>query len=320
MNKLKLVVIGAGGHSTISHGSSLCELKKRCGEAIDLCAICDLDINKAKSYAEQFDFDRFYGSIDEMLDKETPDAIVAVTPVGCTAQIVSELLPRGIPLLVEKPAGRNSNEIAGLLELARTHKTPHMVSFNRRFIPAVTKANEWIKGNIKERPPKFMLARMVRNCRTEPVFVTETGVHLIDTVLHFMGKPLSVTSGRSGFVWNSQIRFSDGVIAQTIIAPQAGVTEETYEIVGQDYCVRIDISKCHVHIFDHGKEVLSWSAESSAENYDYRGGGFDETGYFIDHVCKKRQIGSPDLSDAYLAMLVAEAIHAENETKLDSKF
>ncbi len=316
MSKLKLVVIGAGGHSSLSHGPSLCEWKKRYGDAIELSAVCDLDIDKAKSYAGRFGFERYYGGIDEMLAKETPDGIVAVTPVNGTVKIISDLLPLGIPLVIEKPAGRNSEEAGKLLELVRASGTPHMVSFNRRFTPAILKAKDWLKANAANRPPRFLLARMLRNCRTEPTFVKETGIHLVDSVLQFMSRPLKVSSSRCDFVWNGKVTFDDGAMAQLVMAPQTGVTEESYEIMGQDYCIQIDTMRCGIRIFDRGEEVLSWIAESGPEEYEYRGGGFFETEYFINNVCKK-QLGTPNVYDAYLAMLVAEAIHAETETSFD---
>jgi predicted dehydrogenase len=82
-------------------------------------------------FAAAFEFARTYTDIDRMFEVESLDAVVAVTPVPKTRELVGDLLAREIPLLFEKPPGRDSRETRELREIAAIHDTPHMISFNR---------------------------------------------------------------------------------------------------------------------------------------------------------------------------------------------
>ena len=122
-----------------------------------------------------------------MLEAEKPGAVVAVSPMELTLPIASQVLRAGIPVLVEKPPGLSVREATQLVEVARDTQTPHMVSFNRRFSPAILKAKEWLAARSPSRPVRLVSARMFRHKRREENFVAHTGIHLTDTVLSFTG-------------------------------------------------------------------------------------------------------------------------------------
>lgn len=294
----RIGVIGGGRHSSSNHGPALKTYKTAHPEKIHLAAVCDKDAERARIYAQNFGFARTYHDYTVMLEKEKLDGIVAVTPIVLTRTVVADLLTKGIPLLFEKTPGKSSVDTKELLRIARENNTLHMISFNRRFNPAVVKAREWLREEGMRRAPKLMIARMLRHARKEENFIVGTGIHAIDTVLSFLGPPETIT--------RSIIRFANGSIAHIIIAPEVGVTEETYEIVGQDYCVQIDTIKCSIRIFDQGQKSLTWEApEDSAPCFT--GGTLGETEVFIQCITEGKGY-SPDLEEGLLSMLTAEAI------------
>lgn len=319
---LRLAVIGAGSHSTSNHGAALRACKAAHPDEIELTAVCDLDQKKALVYAEKFGFLRTYDNYDQMLAEERLDGLIAITPLPLTAKIAGDLLSRGLPLVIEKPPGENSEETRRLLQIAEAHGTPHMISFNRRFSPVIAKAREWLAGPGKGRPPKLMIARMLRHARREEGFVVGTGIHVIDAVLSFMDRPEQVftrkvpTDVDGRFLYDASVRFRDGAVASFAISPDVGVDEETFEIQGQDYCIQIDRIACRIRVLDGGREALSWQAPGGAE-LAFTCGVLGETESFIRYIRQGRGYW-PDLRDGLVSMIVSEAVEAGGEVRIDA--
>ena len=320
---VKTCVIGAGNHSQLHHGASLKYWAERTPEELELSAICDLDRKKAEEFAGVFGFHNVYTDFHRMIRNEKPDALWAITPVTRTFGIVSELLPYGIPLLIEKPPGRTPEETAELLDLSRRHTTPAMISFNRRFNPAVIKARRWLAdllGTNSDTPspiPELIVARMLRVRRREPEFIRGTAIHLVDTVLSLAGKPDSITSARwttsdGGQACAGVLRFQDGSRALLAIHPDTGVEEETYELIGPGYSICVDTLTCRVVIMQEEREVLAWQAEKDSPPFMING-ALEETDAFLRAV-RKGEGFSPDLEEALTTMRVTEALHQGGAT------
>ncbi len=317
---IKIGVIGAGRHSASSHGPALKFVSAKNPGEIELSAVCDLDIEKAEYYTRRFEFGRAYNNFYAMLEKEELSGIVAVTPTHLTRTIAGELLEKGIPLLIEKPAGKCVAEAQELLNIADRTRTPHMISFNRRFNPAILHAKKWIRERGDEYRPSFFSARMLRTGRNEENFVMFTGIHAVDTVMSFSGVPVSVTSQRmksrnnDACLYNAQVKFKRDEAANIFIAPEAGRVEETYEIYGSEYFIRIDVRKCSIEIYEKSECVFCWEAiEKSAP--EFTGGSVNETEYFIE--CIKRGSGcSPNMLDGLLSMKISTAIQNSHTISL----
>jgi len=302
-------VIGAGGHSTGNHGPALARCAEESRDVV-LRAVCDLDADAAESYAESFGFEATYRDYDRMLDEEPLDAAVAVTPIEATRTVAGDLLERGVPVLVEKPPGRDSEETRELREIAARHGTDHAVSFNRRFNPAVTWAREWLAD--ADSPPTLLRARQYRADRLEPGFVVNTGIHAVDAVCSFLGRPTRVSSRRwrsrpgGGESCEAHVRFGDDASASIAMAPDAGRHAETYELVGPDYTVRVDAGAAQCTVWSGGETVLSRETPADAPAYE-RNGALDETRAFLAAV-RDGEGFSPTLDDGLASMEAAEAI------------
>ena len=309
---LKIVVLGAGSHSRAFHGPSLKTLVAERPGRYELAAVCDLDAARAASYAADFGFARTYSDFAAMLEAEKPGAVIAVSPMEQTLPIASQVLRAGIPVLVEKPPGLNVREALQLVDVARDTQTPHMVSFNRRFSPTILMAKEWLAARTPSRPLRVVSARMFRHKRREENFVAHTGIHLTDTVLSFTGAPRAVaawrtaTSNSASHLYAARLELDGGAAAEMLFASAVGMLEETYDLLGEDYRIRIEWLSGQVDAWESGKSVLSWRP-AAQDSPVYVNGTLTETRAFLDAL----ENGSPmrpTLEDALDSFRVAETI------------
>ncbi|HBR32332.1 MAG TPA: hypothetical protein DD733_09645, partial [Clostridiales bacterium] len=94
---------------------------------------------RAAKYSEEFGFAANYSDFNIMLDEEKPDVVCVVTPVEATFGIVSKVMKRGFAVLLEKPPGKDGQEVRELLSISKRYNIPNRVAFNRRFMPLVRK-------------------------------------------------------------------------------------------------------------------------------------------------------------------------------------
>ncbi len=317
---VRIAVLGAGSHSRHNHGSALRAVAAKYPEWLELAAVCDREAAKAQAYAADFGFGAVYQDLHQMVEAERPDGIVAVTPVPLTEEIVSQLLPYRIPLVIEKPPGPDAAAAARLIAQADTHGTPHQVSLNRRFTPPRQRAEQWLRHQVAERPVRLVLARMLRVDRREAEFVTSTGIHLVDAALSLAGPPCRVSarhvpSGAAGVGFTqAQVECRNGCLVCLTFAPVVGNVEETYELHGDDYTVQIDDGGARLAIWDRGVLADGFAAPADAEAC-YRNGTVAEMEQFVLAVAGQAPFG-PDLRAARTALRVAEAIAAGGEQVL----
>ena len=97
MKKLKGVIVGAGYFSQF-HGDAW----SRMGN-VEIAAICDKDIQKARLYAKNFNISGVYADLEAMLDGEKPDFIDIVTPPVTHKAIIEKAISKGIHIICQKP-------------------------------------------------------------------------------------------------------------------------------------------------------------------------------------------------------------------------
>lgn len=306
---IRVAVVGAGNHSRGNHGPALARCRDE-GRDVELRAVCDLDESRAESYAAAFGFERAYVDYEAMLAREDLDAVVEVTPVEASRDLVGDLLTRDLAVLLEKPPGASPDETGELLDVAREHDADHAVSFNRRYNPAVRRAREWLA----ERPaPHLVVARLARVDRLEPWFVTDAGIHAVDTALSFLPAPERVDCRRfrsrddGGESATARIDCGDAA-AEVVLAPDSGHAEEAYTLFGPGYTVEIDVREAALAIHEGGEAAVSWRHPTGAPGYE-RNGALAETEAFLDAIRGERPY-APTLADA---LPTVRAVHAVDD-------
>jgi len=299
---LKLALIGCGEHSSLFHAPSLGKIARERPGNVQLVAAVDLQIDRAQTLCNDFGFKKAYTDYRRMFDQEKPDAVVLVMPVPLIASVSEEFLTKGIACVVEKPIGANITEARRLVEIAAKTGTPHMVSVNRRFLPPLNKAKEWVAQQGKLR---FLHANMLRYKRTEPDFVWGTGVHVVDAIRYVAGdvEDLSIrTSGGTPdapVVWYAaSLQFKSGAQGSFEIQTSTGIPEETYDFLGDNFRAKLvtqQDGQSTLQCWKNRELVVDESTTASDPAFITRG-EYAETVAFVEALLAKRS-PRPSLAD-----------------------
>jgi predicted dehydrogenase len=112
---------------------------------VKLVATCDLNIEKAKSFAAKFGAQNAYSDYQEMLGKEQLDAVFIVTGYDKQGRplyprIALDCLSAGVHVWIEKPPAASCAELDALMEAADKAGKQVLVGMKKMFFPANEKA------------------------------------------------------------------------------------------------------------------------------------------------------------------------------------
>jgi myo-inositol 2-dehydrogenase/D-chiro-inositol 1-dehydrogenase len=317
---VRLCVIGCGEHAFSSHGPAQARYA-HAHPGLTLAACCDVAIDRARAYAERFGFARSYGDVSEMLAAESPDAAVLIVPDAVAGDLACAVFERRVPLLLEKPPGRDVRDVDRMLAAAKAAgSVPHQVAFNRRYVPLLRE----LRARIEALGPgalQHLRYEMVRVARRDPDFST-TAIHGVDAVRYLAGSDFAevrfryqelpeLGAGVANIFMDAVL--AAGATAHLAFCPVSGVVVERAE--------------AHAHGHTFFVEVPMWGAFDSPGRLQHLSGGvlredlrgdatrasfeqggfFDETAAFLDALRAKRA-PSPDLGAVRQSMAVAEAI------------
>lgn len=176
---------------------------------VELVAVCDLDLDRARQTAERYGVARVYADVAAMLDAEQPDFIDIITPPSSHAAITALAAARGVAVLCQKALARTYDEAQSIVAVAEAAGLRFMVHDNFRFQPwhreirrlidageigavhsiaCTTRLGDgWGKDAYLARQPYF---------RDMPRFlIFETGVHFID-VFRYLGGEIAQVFAR----------------------------------------------------------------------------------------------------------------------------
>jgi predicted dehydrogenase len=208
-------------------------------DRLTLAAVCDLDRERAQTFADTYGFQKVYTDYVEMIEAESLDGCVSVMPIEHTAALAIDLMKRGIPTTVEKPMGETVDEIRQIMKTAEETGTANMVSVNRRFEPLLRQGVDWVR---EQGPVRFVRASILRHNRREDFFVSGTGIHCIDALREiggdFASHALKTLPGVTPW-YHVDFEYIFGASASLDILPSDGSVEEGYEIYGENF--RVDI-------------------------------------------------------------------------------
>jgi predicted dehydrogenase len=200
MRSLRGAAIGAGYFSGFQM-----EAWSRIPE-VQICAVCDLDEEKARAAQARFQIAAGYTDWKQMLEAERPDFVDVVTPPPTHSEICGFAAKRGIHIVCQKPLAPSFAEAAGIVAQTRSAGVRFMVHENWRWQPWYRRIKEiQSAGTIGEFTHIHVLTRLGDGwsedayLARQPFFreyprlsVYETGVHFIDTFRYLLGE---VTDG-----------------------------------------------------------------------------------------------------------------------------
>ena len=123
---VQLAIIGCGAVTELCHLPAARLLSE-----VEVVALVDTNLPRARSLAEQFDITHFQGDFDEL--PEGVDGVVVALPNNLHAAVTTELLNRGVPVLVEKPMALTAQEADAMVHSAENHQVPLQVGLMYRF-------------------------------------------------------------------------------------------------------------------------------------------------------------------------------------------
>ncbi len=144
-----IALVGAGNNAKV-HAEGLLRHPDRA----TLVAVVEPDPKRRSAFAEQYNLDRSYGTVQEMVDDTPPETAAAIvsTPTNVRLEVCRLLFAARIPVLIEKPMCDNLADALVLTSLAAECRCPFSVNQNFRYCFPYRKAHELLKRGEIGRP------------------------------------------------------------------------------------------------------------------------------------------------------------------------
>lgn len=313
--KVRVAVIGAGSFANMMHFPSLNEL-----EDVEICAVCDLIYERAKSTAERFHIDKVYTDYKKMIEETAPDAVYIIVAPHHLFDIALFCLSQKLNVFLEKPPGITIHQAQRFALLAEKTGTVTMVGFQRRFAPVMVEAKRRIeeRGGIVHCQANFFKHHIGLPPYYEGAvdLLTCDVIHSVDILRWMAGEPKKVKSIiKNNFadypnLFLALVEFESGATGILSTNWTSGKRIYSVEMHGKGIIAFADPEKEAVFYKDNSEtpEVLkTQEAAGSNELFKYAGFYF-ENKHFIDCLKEKKQ-PMTNLCDAYKTMEFVELIY-----------
>lgn len=179
----KICVVGCGNMSNLAHGPSCAQYAASYPD-VELSACCDLDAQRAQTYMHKYGFQAYYTDYEKMLAEIQPDAVCLMAPVWKTCEMAIKIMEMGFHVIMEKPPGKNVDEINQMIAAAKKANVNVRCAFNRRFMPLVMELKKRLAEGAEE--IYNITYHLYRKDRYNEDFST-TAIHAVDTTKYIMG-------------------------------------------------------------------------------------------------------------------------------------
>jgi predicted dehydrogenase len=197
-DKIGVAVVGCGFFAQ-NHLNAWRDLAS---DGVELIAVCDIDAEKAKAAAKNFNVPRWYTDFDALLAKEKPGLIDIVTRVETHKEQVLKTIAKGIPTVVQKPFGFDLGDCRAMTLAAKKAGVFLSVHENFRFQAPLRRITELLRQGVIGTPSWGRVSfRTDYDIYTgQPYLLNETrfvindlGVHVCDLARAFLGEVEHVT-------------------------------------------------------------------------------------------------------------------------------
>jgi len=229
---INLAMIGAGEWAQLYHLPAVKFLQKK--YSLQITGIWNRTAEKAQTAARKFGIQRVYASLDELLRDPDVNCFAIIIHADALKGVLDKVLARNMPVLTEKPPGRNYDEAEAF---SHSVKVTNVVAFNRRYTPL----NQQFKQIVRQMQGiYFAECHFYRNQRHTADFITETGIHSINYMEYLLGQVQTVLTEKwknpenDTNIWISRIVFESGVKGLMKFFPCSGSSVERYEVHSND--------------------------------------------------------------------------------------
>lgn len=173
-----------------------------------------------------------YAELSQAAAKTSPDAVVLATPHDTHLPLALEIFGLGLPLLCEKPVGRNADEARRVLAAAQAAGVAVGVVLNQRAVAHHRWINSLIaSAQLKPRCVTFSgtLERLhgwhADAARAGGGVLRVIGLHYLDVMRWWLGEPDTLVAATAGGASEDQVnvtmRFPGGAVGRLDLTAQA---------------------------------------------------------------------------------------------------
>lgn len=229
---MRIAYIGAGGFSSYFIHPQL-ELHE-----VELAGICDLDLQKAWAAQRKHGFINSYSDFRPMLETEKPDAVFCVGGPLVHHEVGMEVLDRGFPLYIQKPAAKTAALTRELAEMAKKRGVVCHVGFNMRNAPATLAAREIMTKDEWGKTLSGIFRYGLASTDSWNFNVIDQHCHIIDLARYLMGNVAEVKVIRTGIEGGRDyvvaVQFESGAVGSINMTSGQLFEKEfmSYEVTG----------------------------------------------------------------------------------------
>ncbi|SDO43034.1 Predicted dehydrogenase [Paenibacillus sp. yr247] len=297
MSTIRVGMIGTGGISQW-HARQLLELKE-----VEIKAITDTSSENREKFATKFSLTgvKQFSEYQAMLEQVELDAVVICSPHTLHFQQATDVLNKGLHVLIEKPMTCSSEEAEQLIATAEKAGKVLQVSYQRHFQPeflfirdaiangeigkltSITASlyQEWKQGTtgLWRQVPELSGGGMLMDSGSHiiDVLLWTTGLTPVEVKpsLHLQGAPVEIDSFTS-------IRFAEGAVAGLNVVGYAPCWHETYVFCGEEGGIFYDNGKITIRRL--GEEPVVPELPKQTTNQDKS---------FIDAILGRHEVKVP---------------------------
>lgn len=186
-------------------------------ERFDLVGVCDLDGDRLREGAEEYQISTTYTNADEMLSDLQPDVFCFVTQPDARLALVQLAARHGVKAVAfEKPMATSLREAWSITNLCREHNIKAVVSHQQKYLTSMQQLKQVLDGG--------EIGQVIRIHATTMTWLSQLGTHYMDyiiwanggsraewTVGHIHGKGKLDDSHPSPDYLVGQVAFENGV-------------------------------------------------------------------------------------------------------------
>lgn len=218
------------------------------GKKINLYAVASRNLERAKEFASKYNFEKSYGSYEELFNDKNVDAIYISNPHAFHFESVMQALKNGKHVLCEKPAGCSRKQLDKMIALAKKNNLFFMEAMWTAFNPCIVKIKEVIEsgaiGQIKHIDSRFCnrIPYDPKNRLYAPELaggaLLDLGIYniyfamMINDFLPVINRSSNVRLLKGVDVWNSvNLTFENGVTTSFQSAADMNAASDTHDAI-----------------------------------------------------------------------------------------
>lgn len=193
---IRIGLIGAGAVVQVAHLPVLKKLKN-----VELAAICDTDIPKARALATRFGIPDVFDDIEDLLEHQRVDALLIATPNHLHESHIMAALAAGAHVLVEKPLALGPVAAQKIAKATEKRDRVVMVGMTHRYRPDAQAVRSFVQsGELGEidsirsswhvaRPARVALGWRQRRDEAGGGVMLDLGLTMLDLCFWLAGNP-----------------------------------------------------------------------------------------------------------------------------------